>query len=203
MEAPMKSDRRTMLAKGMLLVGFLALSAPPLVAQQGSDVRIAGAVEKCDGQVLVINGADGSRTSFALASSTVIIANQPSSLSAIKAGDFVASAAVKGVDGKLHSTELRIFPEALRGVGEGQRPMAQPNTMMTNASVSEVVAAPAGRVLKVKFKEGTSELIVGPEVPITALVVSDASVLKGGASVMVMATKAADGAMTAKRVLVR
>ena len=40
----------------------------------------------------------------------------------------------------------------------------------------------------------------GPKVPITALVVSDASVLKPGTKVTVSATKAANGAMAAKRV---
>jgi len=185
----------------ILLASLLALAAP-LVSAQEATVRIQGTVEKSDAQTLVVKARDGSEPSFTLSSGTLIVANQPSSLEAIKAGDFVASAAVKGADGKLHSTELRIFPEALRGLGEGQRPMKAPNTMMTNAAVSEVVVvAPAqGRVLKVKYKDGTSELVVGPKVPITALVVSDASVLKPGTKVTVSATKAANGAMAAKRV---
>jgi hypothetical protein len=68
---------------------------------------------------------------------------------------------------------LRIFPEALRGLGECQRPMSESNKTMTNASVTELVTAVQGRVLKVKYKDGTSELIVGPGVPVTALVVVD------------------------------
>jgi len=163
-------------------------------------VRIQGTVEKSDAQMLVVKAKDGSQASFTLSSGTMIIASEPSSLSAIKAGDFIASAAVKQADGKLHSTELRILPEALRGLGEGQRPMDKPNTMMTNAAVSEVVAAPEGRTLRVKYKDGTSELGVGPEVSITALVVADAKALKPGRKVTVLAAKAAGGAMTAKRI---
>ena len=187
--------------KMILLAGLLAFAALPVAAQEAM-VYIRGTVEKSDAQTLAVKATDGSERSFTLSSGTLFVANRPSSLDAIKAGDFVASAAVKGADGKLHSTELRIFPEALRGLGEGQRPMKAPNTMMTNAAVSEVVVvAPAqGRVLKVKYKDGTSELIVGPKVPITALVISDASVLKPGTKVTVGATKAADGAMAAKRV---
>ena len=185
--------------KMILLAGLLAFAALPVAAQEAM-VYIRGTVEKSDAQTLAVKAMDGSERSFTLSSGTLFVANRPSSLDAIKAGDFVASAAVKGADGKLHSTELRIFPEALRGLGEGQRPMKAPNTMMTNAAVSEVVAAPEGRTLRVKYKDGTSELVVGPEVSITALVVADAKALKPGRKVTVLAAKAAGGAMTAKRI---
>jgi hypothetical protein len=182
-ETPMPLEPRMKFLQACLLAGALALPVLPALAEDAAKpatVRIQGTVEKSDARVLVIHAQDGSSPAFALSPATLIIANAPSSLAAIKAGDFVASAAVMEADGKLHSTELRIFPEALRGLGEGQRPMSAPKTMMTNASVSEVVAAPEGRVLKVKYKDGASELIVGPDVPITALVVSDTTALKPG-----------------------
>jgi hypothetical protein len=187
-------------------IAFLAglfLSLAPASAEdvaKPAKQYIQGTIETSDAQKIVIKAKDGSSPSFALSAGTLIVASQPSSLEAIKAGDFVASAAVKEADGKLHSTELRIFPEALRGLGEGQRPMDRPNTMMTNAAVSEVTAAPKGRVVKVKYQGGTSELVVGPEVPITALVVSDAKALKPGRKVTVLAVKAADGTVTAQRI---
>ena len=202
----MRSQLRMTFTRGALLAGILVLLASPAPAQQASSsdtVRIQGTVEQHAGQLLVVKATDGNRASFTLSSATQIIANQPSSLDAIKAGDFVASAAVKQADGKLHSTELRIFPEARRGLGEGQRPMDAPNTMMTNAAVSEVVAAPSGRVLKVRYKDGTSELVVGPEVPITAMVVSSAAVLKPGIKVTVTAAKTAAGPMPAKRIFAK
>jgi hypothetical protein len=183
-----------------LAIGFAALPALPASSQQ-ADVRMQGTVEKIDGQSLLLRGKDGATSSVSLDSKTAIFTNQPSSLSAIKAGDYVASAAIKGADGKLRSKELRIFPEALRGIGEGQRPMDAPDTLMTNASVSEVVAAPEGQVVKVKYQNGTAELIVGPEVPITAVLASDASALKTGIRVFVTATKAADGALSATRIV--
>jgi len=80
--------------------------------------------------------------------------------------------------------------------------MKAPDTLMTNASVSEVVAAPEGQVVKVKYKDGTAELIVGPEVPIIAVVASKPSALKPGAKVLVTATKSPDGTITATRVWV-
>jgi hypothetical protein len=183
-----------------LAIGFAAMPALSPLAQQ-ANVRIRGTIEKVDGQQLVLKARNGAEISITIDSKTAVFINQPASLSAIKAGDYVASAAVKGADGKLRSKELRIFPEALRGLGEGQRPMNAPDTLMTNAAVSEVVAAPEGQVVRVKYKDGTAELIVGPEVPITAVVASEPSALKPGAKVFITATKSPDGTLTATRIL--
>jgi hypothetical protein len=183
-----------------LVIGFVAVSALPALAQQ-ADLRLRGTIEKLDGKQLILHASNGAETSIALDSNTAVFINQPSSLGAIKAGDYVASAAVKGADGKLRSKELRIFPEALRGLGEGQRPMDAPDTLMTNASVSEVLAAPEGQVVKVKYKNGTADLIVGPDVPIIAVVASEPSALKPGEQVSIIATKSPDGTITATRIL--
>lgn len=183
-----------------LVIGFTGTHASPTAAQQ-ADMRIRGIIAKIEDGTLVFRGKAEGISSVSLDSATEIFTNQPSSLSAVKVGDYVASAAVKGADGKLRSKELRILPEALRGLGEGQRPMKAPDTVMTNASVSEVVAAPEGQVVKVKYQNGTAELIVGPQVPVTAVVASEASALKSGQSVFVLATKAPDGTMRAKRIL--
>jgi hypothetical protein len=183
-----------------LLIGFVAAPPLPSGAQQ-ADMRIRGTVETLDSQRLLLHTSDGAEISIALDSKTAVFIDQPSSLGAIKAGDYVASAAVKGADGKLRSKELRIFPEALRGVGEGQRPMDAPDTLMTNAAVSEVVAAPEGQVVRVKYKDGTADLIVGPQVPVIEVVSSAPSALKPGAKVFINATKSPDGTITAMRIL--
>jgi hypothetical protein len=182
------------------VVGFIGLLALPAQSQQ-TDLRIRATVAKIDNNLLVFQGKANGISSVSLDSDTAVFINRPSSLSAIKRGDYIASAAVKGADGKLRSKELRIFPEALRGIGEGQRPMNAPDTLMTNASVSEVMAAPEGEVVKVKYKDGTAELVVGPQVPITAVVASDASALKPGTRVFIFAAKAPDGTVRAKRIL--
>jgi len=183
-----------------LVIGFVGLLGLPAASQQ-NELRIRATIAKIDDNLLVFKGKAAGISSVSLDSETAVFITQPSSLSAIKAGDYIASAAVKGVDGKLRSKELRIFPEALRGIGEGQRPMNAPDTLMTNASVSEVVAAPEGQVVKVKYKDGTAELIVGPQVPITAVVAADASVLKPGKMVFILTDKAPDGTFRAKRIM--
>jgi hypothetical protein len=196
---PLNASVRSLLAT--LVISLVGLAGLPAASQQ-ANVRMQGTVERLNTKSLVLQRNNGTTSSLSLDSETAVFTNQPSSLSAIKPGDYVASAAVKGTDGKLRSKELRIFPEALRGIGEGQRPMKKPDTLMTNASVAEVVSAPEGQVVKVKYKDGTAELIVGPEVPITAVVVSEVSVLKSGTRVFILASKGADGALKARRIVV-
>jgi hypothetical protein len=123
------------------------------------------------------------------------------SLGDIKAGDFVASTSRKGTDGKNHSVELRIFPEAMRGLGEGQYAWdLAPESLMTNATVSGVTDAPQGQTLRVTYKGGESELVVGPDTPILGYGSGDMSLLKPGAAVFIVAQKQPDGSLTATRV---
>jgi len=192
-----------MIGRRFFLLTSLFLMIAPALAQQGDDnnIRIMGVFEKLDGQHMTIKGADGNDMDIMVTAQTKFTRNQPSSLSAIKPGDFVASAAVTGDDGKLHSTEVRIFPPAMAGLGEGQRPMKDNNKTMTNASVSEVTAAASGGVLKVKFHGTESELVVGPEVPVTEIVIAQASELKPETKVFVTATQAGDDTLSATRVL--
>src|SRR5665213_1854388 len=195
-------NRRSMLL-GSLLIASLYAAAPSFGQQADGVTRFSGTIEKLDGQRFTLKSADSSLVDFNVIAETMITSNVPSSLDAIKAGDYIASAAIKGADGKLHSTEVRIFPEGMRGLGEGQRAMQEPGKTMTNASVSEVVAAADGPTHKVRFKGGTSELVVGATVPITAVVIGKVDDLKVGLAVFVIASKAADGTLDAKRIFAR
>ena len=97
--------------------------------------------------------------------------------------------------------KVRIFPETLRGTGEGQRPWdAKPDGVMTNATVGMVSQSPEGGVIHVKYKEGESEFTVGPEVPILAYVAGDRTLLKPGAAIFTVAQKKPDGTLTTGRV---
>src|SRR4051794_3297672 len=106
-----------------LLAFVLALLAGPALAQ--STVRIVGTVENAAADRLVVKTEDGS-VPVALPANVPVGAVRDRTLESIKPGEFVASAAVRGRDGKLHAQEVRIFPESMRGRGEGHRPMGQP-----------------------------------------------------------------------------
>jgi hypothetical protein len=75
---------------------------------------------------------------------------------------------------------------------------------MTNATVAEVESVSTGRtrILKLKHKDGATEIVVGPRTPIVTFVPDKKDLLKPGATIFIRAVKKADGSITAARVLV-
>jgi hypothetical protein len=110
---------------------------------------------------------------------------------------------VRQPDGRLKAQELLIFPEAMRGVGEGHRAWdLTPDSTMTNATVEAVVSDAAGRVLTLTYKGGQQELLVPPGTPIVTLESGDASLLRAGNHVFLSATRESDGGLSASRITV-
>jgi hypothetical protein len=192
--------RFAMGSKLLLAAIFVAIFALPAAAQN-PPVRIRGTVEALDGHALKVKSRDGEQLTVSLAPNVMVAYLVKESLADIKAGDFVASTSMKGTDGKNHSIELRIFPEAMRGLGEGQYAWdLAPESLMTNATVSGITSAPQGQTLKVTYKGGESELLVGPDTPILGYGSGDISLLKPGAAVFIVAQKQPEGTLTAARV---
>jgi hypothetical protein len=125
----------------LLLVAIgpmIALSAVAQTPGAAERARVAGTVEKLDGDRLTVNVAGGQTQTVLLAADATIYGVEKRRLSDIKPGDFVASGGVRGTDGKIHAVEMRIFPESMRGVGEGQRPWdVKPEGVMTNAGIAD------------------------------------------------------------------
>ena len=185
-------------------VAFTAIFAVSTASAQQQTQRVAGTIDKVDGKTLYIKSASGPVT-LTLADNAVIVARVKASAADIKAGDYVASGGVPQPDGTQKAVELRIFPESMRGNGDGHRPgwPGAPNGTMTNGAVGQTVTSVDGPVLTVKFKDGAAEkkLVVGPNVPVQRLEVSDRNELKVGAAVAVgAATKQPDGTFTAARI---
>jgi len=189
--------RKIAIASLIALVVGPALAQPP---PAGTPTRIRGTVDKLDGQNLMVKSRDGQTLTIELATNVAVITLVKKSIADIKAGDYVASTGVKGTDGKIHAIEVRIFPEAARGTGEGQYPWdLMPDSIMTNATVGKVDQAPQGPVLHVTFKGTESEYTVGPDVPVLANGPGDISLLKPGVAVFVIALKHEDGKLTSAR----
>jgi hypothetical protein len=193
-----------MMTKSLFAGALIALLAVPAGAQnppEGTPTRIRGTVEKLDGQTLTVKSREGQQLTIALAPNFTVAAVVKKSLGDIKAGDFVGAASTKGTDGKLHALEVLIFPEALRGTGEGERAWdLTPDSLMTNATVAGIASAAQGQALKVTYKGGESEIIVAPSTPVVTFGPGDASLLKPGAAVFIGAIKKPDGSLSAARV---
>ena len=95
----------------------------------------------------------------------------PVTLDAIKPNSFVGAGSLPQPDGTQRAVEVLVFPEAMRGTGEGFRPWDyMPNGTMTNATVSALAAAPSsvpgGRKLVLRYKDGEKTVIVPRGTPI-------------------------------------
>ena len=190
--------------KTAIAATIISLFVVPALAQTSpapAPVRVRGTVEKLDGQNLTVKSRDGQSLAIALAPNIIVSYLTKKSAGDIKTGDFVASTGIKGTDGKLHAIEVRIFPENLRGVGEGQYPWdLKPDSIMTNATVGTITKSPQGNVLKVSYKGSESEFTIDPDTPVYGTATDgNTSLLKPGAAVFVIAQKQDDGKMTSSR----
>ena len=175
--------------------------APPAAPPTGTPAHIRGTVEKLDGQNLTVKSRDGQSLSVVLAPNFTVRAVVPKTVADIKSGDFVASTSIKGPDGTLQAVELHILPANLRGRIDGQTPAdLVPDSLMTNATVAQIVAAPHGQTMKVTYKGQEATINVPPGIPIVGYVSGDAALLTPGAAVVIFARKQPDGTLTAPSV---
>src|SRR5579875_527299 len=191
----------------LVLVPTLAFAQ---AAPSGPPTVVRGIIQSLHGDELVVAAQNGHKVALVVPASARITSTEKRSLADIKPGDFVGSAAIKGRDGKLHAQEVHIFPESMRGTGEGHRPMGpNPARSMTNATVAAVSPLPAhsmtnatvasvksgaqGKVMTLKYKGGENQIEVGPNVPVVTFVPGDRSLLQPGAAVVVFAAKGDHG----------
>ena len=195
--------------RALILASVIAAFAGSALAQGNNAINVFGVVEKVDATTIAVKNDDGGAVeTFKIAPNILYIQQAKATLADIKSNDFVASAAVRKEDGKLHSTELRIFSEKMRGGGDGQRPMNDArNQTMTNATVTGTAVVNGSNVMKVKFgpsqiggagttyPAGESDLVLDPGVPVFKFTDTTSAVVKAGGKVRVQGVRNAEGAM--------
>ncbi|MBV9286784.1 MAG: hypothetical protein JO288_03005 [Hyphomicrobiales bacterium] len=192
----MKANHNLIAALAGIALGALAIIVPGDVAQAQDTVRVRGAIESIDGSTYAIKSRDGAELRVSLADNAQIAAVVKASLADIKQGLFVGVTAMPQADGSLSALEVHIFPEAMRGTGEGHYSWdLRPQSTMTNANVDQVVTAVDGRTLTLKYKDGEKKIFVAADTPIVAYVRGDNNDLKPGAKVFVAAVKQPDGTL--------
>jgi hypothetical protein len=190
-----------------LLAGCVAAAVAFIAAAtamaQSPPTRLRGSIAANDGKTVTIATREGTQVPVKLADNWSVMLVSPVTMADIKENSFVGIASMKGPDGTLNALEVLVFPEAARGSNEGHYPWdLQPESMMTNATVSTVAAAPDGQTLTLKYKDGTQTIKVKPGTPIVTFAPGDKADAKVGAKVFLGATKGADGSLTAGRLLV-
>lgn len=188
--------------RAIATVLIAAVSAVAIAqAPANPQVRIRGTVEKLDGLNLTVKGRTGETMTVKLADNYVVVGLAKASISDVASGKFIGTTTVGERNGGLVAVEIHIFPENMRGTGEGHRDWdLRPSSKMTNANVASVVAMGKERLLTVQYKGGEQKILVPEDVVVVSYSPAERSELKPGAPIFVVAQRQADGTLTAPRV---
>ena len=172
------------------------------LAQQAQPTRIRGTIESVNGAVLTIKAREGDEKKVTVTDNVMVTGIAKTTLAEIKPGSYIGVTGQPQADGTQKAIAIHIFPEAMRGTGEGFRPWdLRANSTMTNATVDQKVEANDGQTLMVKYKDGEKKITVTSDTPIVTFVPSTKAELKAGAKVIIMgATKKDDGSFETNRV---
>ena len=175
----------------------LGLVSQPVLAQGLPPVKLSGIVAAINGDEVDVTGADGSKTPVFLGAKTFVAETAAISIDDIKPGSFVGTAATPGTGGKLKGIELHVFPDSMRGAGEGFQPWDDgPQSSMTNGTLSEVVGA-TDKTITVTYKGGKQTVAIAAGTPVVALLPADKTALVAGAHIVVRGAKDAAGKLDA------
>ena len=189
--------------KHSVLALTLAVAGAVTAAHAATPSRVRGTVKSLSGLSLVIAETAGDTVTLALPETATVTAITPSTLAGVKPGSYVGTAAVPQPDGTLRALELQVVPESMRGVGEGTRPWdLGAQSSMTNGTVGGQVEGSDGRSLTIKYGNGEKRVFVPANVPVVTYEPGSRAMLTPGAHVLIFATEADDGALTAGRVTV-
>ncbi len=195
---------RTHLVRPFIALAMVTASTLYALAQQPpTPTRVRGTVESVDSDTLAVKSRSGEDVKLHMAGNMVVLGLTKITLSDIKVGSFIGTTTVPGPDGVPKAVEVHVFPENMRGTGEGSRPYdLKPNSSMTNATVAESVVGNDGHTLLVKYKDGEKKVQVTPDTPVVTYVPGDKADLKAGAKVIAFMKKLPDGSFETDRVSV-
>ena len=184
----------------VLAIAASALTSSAALAATGTPERVRGVIASAAANSVTVDSYAGKPVTVGLTDKTAYLKVEKSSLDKIDKGSFIGTA-TKDVGGTQVALEVVIFPPSMRGTGEGHYPWdLQPESTMTNATVSTLAESPKGREMSLTFKGENNKVIVPAGVPIVTFEPGDKAMLKPGAKVFVGTTKGADGTLTAARV---
>jgi len=201
----------------------MALAIAPCAEGQVVTQRIRGDVVAVHGKDLDVRTSSGQIVTVRMMDSLRVSARSAAGPNALVQGAFIGTTAVEQPDGTLKASEVHVFPESMRGAGEGHRPMeTEPGSTMTNATVASVSSSPkpasrstmtnatvagvasggAVRTLTLRYNGGEKKVVVNDGVPIVMVESGDYAMLVQGAHVAVTAAKQLDGSLTTDRITV-
>ena len=176
-----------------------ATSAAPAVN------RVRGVITAIGTDALTVQTYDGKSATVPLDANTKFAWVVKSDLSTLKDGDFIGTATT-GPDDALRAVELVIFPEAMRGTGEGHYPWDVPGAVaaagggtsgssaMTNGTVTGGAGKPGETKLSISYKGGKAQVVVPVGTPIVRFEPAERTVLVKGQKLFAIVSADAKGA---------
>lgn len=188
---------RILASLALIAVSTIAAAQAPANPQ----VRIRGTVEKIDGTAMTVKANNGQSMAVKLADNYVVMGIAKAGIDDVASGKYIGTTTVGERSGGLVALEIHIFPESMRGVGEGHRDWdLRPESKMTNANVATVKAMGKERLLTVQYKGGEKQILVTESTAVVSYAPTDKSQLKPGAPIFVVAQRQPDGSLHAPRV---
>ena len=116
--------------RSLAALALIAVSSSTRVAQQPpTPSRVRGTIEGVDGDVLSVKSRSGEDVKLHMTGDMRVVGIIKIALSDIKVGSFIGATTVPGPDGSQNAVEVHVFPEDMRGTGEGSRPFdLRPNS---------------------------------------------------------------------------
>ncbi len=199
------------------------LSFPSRAQQAAPPQHVRGDVVAVNGDVVDVRTRDGRTVQLTVPQQAGIAKVEEADPSAIDEGGFVGVTAVpQPGTSTLRAVEVHVFPESMRGVGEGHRPWdlgsgssmtngtvsgmgaarrGTGSSSMTNGTVANVKRSGGERTLEVEYQGGKQTVVIPPGIPVVRLAPGDRSMLKPGAHVFAIAAPQG-GALVAQRLTV-
>jgi hypothetical protein len=172
------------------VLAFLLIAAP---AAAQPPPRVRGVIQAVEGQTLIVTTQNEGTVRLTLTDMTGINGLEKRAMADIKDDTFVGATAVKDRKGRWQATEVHIFPESMRGAGEGHYAWDLPDSTMTNGAATGVVAKGRGGTLNVRHSGGSVEIDVTRRTDIVALTTGSRALLVPGATIMALAAPPAAG----------
>ena len=182
-----------------LLAALAEFTTASAFAQAPEVVRVRGEVISFDGsKTLLVKSRQGADLTVRLGEPLRLVGVAQASVTDIKPGVFIGTSTVQKEGSASRALEIHIFPESLRGSGEGDRAWdLVPGSSMTNGTAGNAVDKVDGKAITVEYQGGSRTVVIQPDTAIVKFVPIDKGEVKPGAKVFAITQKGADGTLLA------